>query len=115
MGRISHADRLQNYIQAAAEARIIGGTLYIVVPGSGIYNFLDPDNNDAVVPLPYDPSVPNPVEHYVLTNLFLNWGSTYQNIANFDMNAAGTMAYGADETVRNSQIHQQRGQLAAGA
>src|SRR5579883_1580720 len=33
---------LQNYIQAAAEARIIGGTLYVVVPGQGVYNFLDP-------------------------------------------------------------------------
>ncbi|MGA2540315.1 MAG: immunoglobulin domain-containing protein [Verrucomicrobiota bacterium] len=89
---------LQNYIQAAAEARIINGTLYIVVPGGGVYNFLDPANNDAVVPLPYDPNVPNPVEHIVLTNLFLNWGPTYKNIANFDMNAAGTIAYGADQT-----------------
>ncbi len=89
---------LQNYIQAAAEARIIGGTLYVVVPGGGVFNFLDPANNDAVVPLPYDPNVPNPVEHIVLTNLFLNWGTTYKNIANFDMNAAGTIAYGADET-----------------
>ena len=89
---------IQNYIQAAAEARIIGGILYIVVPGGGVYNFLNPENNDAVVPLPYDPDVPNPVEHIVLTNLFLNWGSTYQNIANFDMNAAGTIAYGADQT-----------------
>ena len=85
---------LQNYIQAAAEARIIAGTLYVVVPGSGIYNFLDPENNDAVVPLPFDPDVPNPVDHVVLTNLFLNWGSTFQNIANFDMNPAGTIAYG---------------------
>ena len=33
---------LQNYIQAAAEARIINGTLYVVVPGGGIYNFVDP-------------------------------------------------------------------------
>src|SRR5579872_5967233 len=89
---------LQNYIQAAAEARIIGGTLYVVVPGSGVFNFLDPVNNDAVVPLPYDPNVPNPVEHIVLTNLFINWGSTFKNIANFDMNATGTVAYGADET-----------------
>jgi len=89
---------LQNYIQAAAEARIIGGTLYIVVPGQGVYNFLDPQNNYAVVPLPFDPDVPNPVEHIVLTNLFLNWGSTFQNVANFDMNPAGTIAYGADET-----------------
>jgi hypothetical protein len=89
---------LQNYIQAAAEARIIGGTLYVVVPGGGIYNFLDPLNNDAVVPLPFDPNVPNPVEHIVLTNLFLNWGSSFTKVANFDMNAAGTIAYGADQT-----------------
>lgn len=89
---------LQNYIQAAAEARILNGTLYIVVPGGGVYNFLDPQNNDAVVPLPYDPNVPNPVEHIVLTNLFLNWGSTFTKIANFDMNPAGTIAYGADQT-----------------
>ena len=89
---------LQNYIQAAAEARIIGGTLYIVVPGQGVYNFLDANNNFAVVPLPFDPDVPNPVEHIVLTNLFLGWGSTFQNIANFDINPAGTVAYGADET-----------------
>ena len=64
----------------------------------GVYNFLDPENNDAVVPLPYDPNVPNPVEHMVLTNLFINWGSTFTNIANFDMNPAGTIAYGADQT-----------------
>jgi hypothetical protein len=89
---------LQNYIQAAAEARIITGTLYVVVPGGGVYDFVDPQNNDAVVPLPYDPNVANPVEHLVLTNLFLNWGSTFKNIANFDMNPAGTIAYGADET-----------------
>ncbi len=89
---------LQNYIQAAAEARIIGGTLYVVVPGQGVYNFLDPFNNDAVVPLPFDPNVPNPVEHIVLTNLFINWGTTFKNIANFDMNPQGTIAYGADQT-----------------
>jgi hypothetical protein len=90
---------LQNYIQAAAEARIIGSVLYVVVPGQGVYNFLDPLNNDAVVPLPFDPDVPNPVEHVVLTNLFINWGATFQNIANFDMNPQGTIAYGADETL----------------
>jgi Immunoglobulin I-set domain len=89
---------LQNYIQAAAEARIIGGTLYVVVPGQGVYNFLDTENNDAVVPLPFDPNVPNPVEHVVLTNLFLNWGPTFANIANFDMDPLGTVAYGADQT-----------------
>lgn len=89
---------LENYIQAAGEARIIGGTLYVVVPGGGVYNFLDPDNNYAVAPLPYDPDVANPVEHIVLTNLFINWGTTYKNIANFDMNPSATIAYGADQT-----------------
>ncbi len=104
---------LENYIQSAGEARIIGGTLYIVVPGSGVYNFLDPNNNYAVVPLPYDPDVPNPVEHIVLTNLFINWGSTFKNISDFDMNPAGTIAYGADQTfgivkfTNNSGVWQQ--------
>jgi hypothetical protein len=91
-------EELQNFIQAANQARIIGGTLYIVVSGQGVYNFLDPENNDAVVPLPWDPNVPNPVQHPVLTNLFLNWGSTFSKVAAFDMNAAGTIAYGADQT-----------------
>ncbi len=87
---------IQNYIQAAAEARVIGGTLYVAVPGSGIYNFVNPATG-SVVPLPYDPNVPNPYQSPTFTNLFLNWGSQFQNIANFDMNPAGTIAYGADE------------------
>jgi hypothetical protein len=62
-------------------------------------NFLDPLNNDAVVPLPFDPDVPNSVQHVVLTNVFLSWGSTFANIANFDMNPQGTIAYGADEAL----------------
>jgi hypothetical protein len=96
-GTVSPAPiEIENYIQAAAEARIINGTLYVVVPGGGIYNFLNPAN-DAVSPLPGDPNAPNSVD-YVLTNLFLNWGPTYKNIANFDMNPAGTIAYGADQT-----------------
>lgn len=89
---------IQNEVQAAAEARIVNGVLYIVVPGVGVLNFVDPQNNNAVVPLPYDPSVPNPVQHVVNTNMFLNWGPTFANIANFDMNKAGTIAYGADQT-----------------
>ena len=88
---------VQNYIQAAAEARIIGGTLYAVVPGVGVINFVDPATQ-AVVPLPYDPNVPNPYQTATFTNLFINWGSTYKKIANFDMNIAGTIAYGADQT-----------------
>jgi hypothetical protein len=92
----SNPFEVQNYIQAAAEARIIGGTLYVVVPGGGVYNFLNPVDQ-SVVPLPYDPNVPNPYQSPAFTNLFLSWGSTYKNIANFDMNAAGTIAYGADE------------------
>ena len=87
---------LQNYIQAAGEARIIAGYLYIVVPGQGVYNFLDPFNNDVPVPLPFDPDVPNPVQHIVLTNLFLNFGATFKNVSDFDMNPQGNIAYGAD-------------------
>jgi hypothetical protein len=90
---------LQNYIQAAGEARIIGGSLYIVVAGQGVYNFLDPLNNDVPVPLPFDPDVPNPVQHIVLTNLFLNFGATFKNVADFDMNPQGTIAYGADQSL----------------
>ena len=88
---------IENYIQGAGEARIIGGTLYVVVPGQGVYNFLDPLNNYVVVPLPFDPDVASPVEHVVYTNLFLNFG-TNQNVANFDMNPQGTIAYAADQT-----------------
>ena len=98
---------IQNYIQAAGEARIIGGTLYVVVPfasggpAAGIYNFVGTSSSaypGQVIPLPYDPNG-NPVYQTVAqTNLFLSWGSPYQNIANFDMNAAGTIAYGADQT-----------------
>jgi hypothetical protein len=88
---------VQNYIQAAAEARVIGGTLYVAVPGSGIYNFVDPATG-SVVPLPYDPDVPNSFQSTTFTNLFLSWGSKFANIANFDMNPAGTIAYGADQT-----------------
>src|ERR1017187_10163327 len=77
---------VQNYIQAAAEARVIGGTFYMtVLPGAGvaggIYNFVDPASGE-VVPLPYDPSVSNPYQTPAFTNLFINWGSTFTKIAN---------------------------------
>lgn len=91
-------EEIQNLVQAAGEARIINGVLYIVVPGVGVLDFVDHNNNNALVPLPWDPSVPNPVQRVVFTNLFLNWGSTFANIANFDMNKEGTIAYGADQT-----------------
>ena len=95
---------IQNYIQAAAQARIIGGVLYVVVPGGGVYNFLatpsapPPFTPGQVIPLPYDPNVANPYQTTAQTNLFLAWGSTFKNIANFDMNPSATLAYGADET-----------------
>jgi len=87
---------VQNYVQAAAEARIVGGTLYVAVVGTGIINFVDPSSGN-VVPLPFDPDVPNPYQTTTFTNLFLSWGSTFKNVANFDMNPEGTIAYGADE------------------
>ncbi len=88
---------IQNFIQAAAEARIIGGTLYVVVPGVGVVNFINPATQ-TVVPLPFDPDVENPYEAPAFTNMFINWGSQFKNIANFDMNPQGTIAYGADQT-----------------
>jgi len=95
-------EEVQNYLQAAGEARIIGGTLYVAAKGatgvaSGIYNFVDPSSGN-VVPLPWDPNVPNPYFNFAFTNLFINWGSTFQNILNFDMNPSATIAYGADQT-----------------
>ena len=101
----SHSGNLQEvqqFIQAAGEARIIGGTLYIATKSSagtasGIYNFVDPSSG-AVVPLPWDPNVPNPYFNFAFTNLYLNWGSTFKNVLNFDMDAAHTIAYGADQT-----------------
>ena len=101
---------IQNYIQAAAEARIIGGTLYVVVPGGGVYHFVGTSSSaypGQVIPLPDDPNEPTRFTRRVAqTNLFLGWGSKFKNIANFDMNAAGTIAYGADQTVRNCKVHQ---------
>jgi hypothetical protein len=93
---------IQNYLQAAGEARVSGGTLYIAVKpatgvAAGIYNFVDPSTGN-VVPLPYDPTVPNPYQAPAFTNLFINWGTTFKAILNFDMDAAHTVAYGADQT-----------------
>ena len=93
---------VQNYLQAAGEARIIGGTLYVATKSatgvaSGIYNFVDPSSGN-VVPLPWDPNAANPYFNYAFTNLFLNWGATFKNILNFDMNPSATVAYGADQT-----------------
>ena len=88
---------VQNYLQAAAEARVIGGTLYVVVPGLGVVDFVNPSSG-AVVPLPFDPDVPNPYEAPAFTNLVINWGSTFAKTANFDMDSSATVAYGADQT-----------------
>ena len=87
---------VQNYVQAAAEARIISNTLYVVVPGAGVINLIDTSSGN-VVPLPFDPYVQNPYQAPAFTNLFLSWGPAFKNVANFDMNPAGTIAYGADE------------------
>jgi hypothetical protein len=101
----SHNENLQEvqqFIQAAGEARIIGGTLYIATKSasgvaSGVYNFVDPSSG-AVVPLPWDPNAPEPYFNFAFTNLYINWGNTFKTILNFDMDAAHTVAYGADQT-----------------
>ncbi len=94
---------VQQYLQAAGQARIIGGTLLIATKpvtgsvASGLYNIVDPASG-SVVPLPWDPNVLNPYFNFATTNLFLNWGSTFKAILNFDMNPQQTIAYGADQT-----------------
>jgi hypothetical protein len=95
-------EEVQNYLQAAGEARVIGGTLYVATKSatgvaSGVYNFVDPSSGQ-VVPLPWDPDVDNPYYNFAFTNLYINWGSTFKNILNFDMDPANTVAYGADQT-----------------
>jgi hypothetical protein len=86
---------VQQYIQAAGEARIIGGTLYVAAT-TGIYDFIDPSSG-AVVPMPWNPNVPNPYFNFAFTNLYINWGSTFTKVLNFDMDPARTVAYGADQ------------------
>lgn len=89
---------VQNYIQAAAEARIIGGTLYIVVPGAGVYNFVGTTSSGLggqVIPRPYDPTLG--YQQIAATNMFLPTGK-YTTVANFDMNPSATVAYCADQT-----------------
>ena len=94
---------VQQYLQAAGEARIIGGTLLIATApvtgsvASGLYNMVDPASGN-VVPLPWDPDVANPYYNFSTTNLYLNWGTTYKKILNFDMDPAHTVVYGADQT-----------------
>ncbi len=96
---------VQQFIQAAGEARIVGGMLLVATTASkagfnGLFNFIDPSTGD-VVPLPWVPNVPNPYFNFAFTNLYLNWDISPvnpQNIANFDMDPAHTVAYGADQT-----------------
>jgi hypothetical protein len=86
---------VQQYIQAAGQARIIGGTLYVATT-TGVYDFIDPSSG-AVVPLPWNPNVPVPYFNFAFTNLYINWGSTFTKVLNFDMDPARTVAYGADQ------------------
>ena len=86
---------VQQFIQAAGQARIIGGTLYVAAT-TGVYDFIDPSSG-AVVPLPWDPNVDNPYFNFAFTNLYINWGATFTKVLNFDMDAAHTVAYGADQ------------------
>src|ERR1039457_6780605 len=94
--------KVQPFLQAAGEARIIGGSLFIVAApttegAGGIYNFVDPSSG-AQVPLPWDPNVTNGYFNFAFTNLFVPWGSTYTKILNFDMDPGQTVVYGADQT-----------------
>lgn len=93
---------VQQALQAAGEARIIGGMLLVATKStsgvaSGLYNFIDPSSGN-VVPLPWDPDVATPYFNFAFTNLYLNWGTTFKNILNFDMDPGHTTVYGADQT-----------------
>lgn len=93
---------VQQFIQAAGEARIINGMLLIATKSatgvaSGLYDFVDPSSG-SVVPLPWDPDVANPYFNFTFTNLYLTWGTTFKNVLNFDMNPQQTIVYGADQT-----------------
>ena len=92
---------VQNYLQAAGQARIIGGTVLVAAKSatgvaSGLYNFVDPATGQEV-PLPWSPAGQPPYYNYTFTNLYLNWGTTFTTILNFDMNESKTIAYGADQ------------------
>ncbi len=92
---------VQNYLQAAGQARIIGGTVLVAAKSatgvaSGLYNFVDPATGQEV-PLPWSPAAQNPYYNFTFTNLYLNWGTTFSSILNFDMNESRTIAYGADQ------------------
>jgi hypothetical protein len=95
---------VQQFIQAAAEARIIGGTLLVASKNTGLsalISFVDPSTGDPV-PLPWDPNVSTPYFNFAFTNVYLNWAASPanpQNIANFDMDPSHTIAYGADELI----------------
>lgn len=98
----ANLQEVQQYLQAAGEARIIGGMLLVATKSgggaaSGLYNFIDPSSG-AVVPQPWNPNVPNPYFNFAFTNLYLNWGTTFKTILNFDMDPGQTVAYGADQT-----------------
>jgi hypothetical protein len=104
----STLQEVQQFIQSAGGARVIGGTLLVASLGSknpnlsGLINFIDPSTGDPV-PLPWDPDVANPYFNFAYTNLYLNWGSLHigasspQNVTAFDMDPAHTVAYGADQ------------------
>ena len=96
---------VQQFVQAAAEARIINGTLLVASLGSknpglsALISFIDPSTGNPV-PLPWYPYVTNPFFNFAFTNVYLNWAASPanpQNVANFDMDPAQTVAYGADE------------------
>ena len=97
----STPEQVQNEVSSAYFMRIINNVLYMVcqtdtggAQNNGVYNFVQyAFAGGAPVPLPW---IPGGVQETITTNLFLNFGDTYNSIKTFDMDPAGTIAYAAD-------------------
>ena len=97
----STPEQVQNEVSSAYFMRIINNVLYMVcqtdtggAQNNGVYNFVQyAFAGGAPVPLPW---IPGGVQETITTNLFLNFGDTYNSIKTFDMDPDGTTAYAAD-------------------
>jgi len=97
----STPEQVQNEVNSGYFMRIINDVVYMVcqtdtggAQNNGVYDFAQyAFAGGALVPLPW---IPGGVQTVLTTNLFLNFGDTYNSIKTFDMNPSGTIAYAAD-------------------